>query len=223
MKILLTGFNPFGKVKRNPSELIVRRLRERPRAVVRADLVLEVLPTEFLSAGKRIQELIREVRPDAVVCLGVAQMRTAISLERFALNVNDCTLPDNAGARAEGRCIAEKGPEAYRSTLPLDYMREALQQRGIPVHISNHAGTYVCNHVFYTARDEVEHLDHPARCGFIHVPRLCRPGQFALWQAARKWWKALPGPGLPLSTMVQAVEICLHVVEEETVPLEGKL
>lgn len=212
MKILLTGFEPFGPVQVNPSEQIVRRIREETKEVAEGskeesktrgtgDLRAEVLPTEFIAADRRIRQLIREFRPDAVLCLGVAPQRDKISLERFALNMDDDVLPDNAGRSRTGRPIAPNGPAAYWSTLPLERFERQLKRRGIPVVYSNHAGTYLCNHVFYVVRHLLEQLGSSAPCGFVHLPPLRTRGGKAR--------------GLPLDTMVEAVECCLSVLRKK--------
>ena len=201
-KILLTGFDAFGSLQQNPSELVVRQIAERARAEGRRDLVSEVLPTQYAAAGKRIRQLIRRARPRAVLCLGVAESRTGLSLERVALNLDDSGLPDNAGRRRSGRAILRNGPPAYWSTLPLERLRKKLAKQGIPVGISNHAGTFVCNHVFYVARHETERLAGRPPCGLIHVPLL----------SERREKRQGKSQGLPLGTMVEAVECCLAVL-----------
>ena len=203
MKILLTGFEPFGPVRVNPSEQIVRRIAAQARARGDDGLVADVLPTEFAAADKRIRRLIRKFRPAAVLCLGVAPQRDKISLERVALNLDDDSLPDNAGRRRAGRRIVPRGPAAYWSTLPLERFRKQLVRRKIPVSYSNHAGTFLCNHIFYVARHEIEHLGNSAPCGFVHVPPALKRSK----QAKRR--------GIPLSTMVEAVECCLAVLRKK--------
>src|SRR3990172_3367135 len=108
-KILLTGFEVFGSLRVNPAEKIVRRIAESSRRKGESDLIVAVLPTEYARAGHQIRQLIRRVRPKAVLCLGVARSRTAISLERIALNLDDDPLPDNAGRVYTGRHIALAG------------------------------------------------------------------------------------------------------------------
>ncbi len=200
MKILLTGFEPFGAVRVNPSEQIVRRIGEQARASGNADLRAEVLPTEFAAAERRIRKLIRTLRPEAVLCLGVAPHRCKISLERVALNLDDDALPDNAGRRRSGRRIVPRGPAAYWSTLPLERFRKQLERRSIPVSYSNHAGTYLCNHVFYVARHEIERMATGVPCGFVHVP------------PSRTRAKKGKPRSMALSTMVEAVECCLEAL-----------
>ena len=200
MKTLLTGFGPFGNVTDNPSQLIVENLAERAREGQWPDLVADVLPTEFAGAGNRIAQLIREHRPERVICLGVAKGTGSIRLERVALNLDDTSVPDNAGVYLEGKKIVPDGPLAYWSTLPIEDMCGELQGRGIPANISNHAGTYVCNHVFYVARHEIELLGSSAPCGFIHLPDVARP-------SGRRERESV---GLSLNVMQAAVELCLR-------------
>lgn len=205
MKILLTGFEVYGPVRVNPSERIVQRigqaLAEAARGNGSADLHAEVLPTEFVAADRRLRRLIREFCPEAVLCLGVAPRREKISLERVALNLDDDSLADNAGRSRSGRRIVPNGPPAYWSTLPLERIHRQLERRGIPVSYSNHAGTYLCNHVFYVARHEIERMGNGAPCGFVHVPPLQT--------------RAEKARGLSLDTMVEAVECCLAVLRNK--------
>jgi pyroglutamyl-peptidase len=202
MVILVTGFEPFGGIAENPSQAIVEALRQRPASERRAEIVTEILPCEFRAAGERIAKLIRELQPAAVVSVGLAAGATAIRLERHALNLNDARNPDNAGDLASGRPIDPAGPIGYWSTLPIDDMLQALKARDIPAMITNHAGAYVCNHVFFTARHEIERAGLGTPSGFVHVPLMTEqdapvpPG----------------GASLPLATMVQALECCLDVL-----------
>ena len=202
MKILLTGFEPFDGHGANPSQAIVETVARRASAGPDADLVTAILPCAFGAAGERIVSLIREHAPDAVVSVGLAASASAIRLERHALNLNDSIRPDNGGDLATGRPIDPSGPIGYWSTLPLDAMLAALKAEGIPAIVSNHAGAYVCNHVFYTVRHEIARRGLATRCGFIHVPLMAEQA-------------SAPPPGgasLPLATMVEAVERCMQVV-----------
>ncbi|HLC16168.1 MAG TPA: peptidase C15 [Thermodesulfovibrionia bacterium] len=170
MKVLLTGFNPFAGLRTNPSQLIVEEIGLRAKLLSDIHVTAQVLPTEFEAAGSRIQDLIHTVAPDLVLSLGTAASQSVLTLERVALNLDDSTLPDNAGVTHEAKTIAHDGPPAYFSTLPLQYLKTELHQKGIPVKISNHAGTYVCNHVFYLALHQINKLQTHSVCGFIHVP-----------------------------------------------------
>ena len=199
MKILLTGFNAFGKVRSNPSQQIVEHFAALPRPPRRVQLITKVLPTEYVAATRQIRRLIRASRPDAILCLGVAPARKAISLERVALNLDDSAQPDNAGTVRRNRPIVPHGPAAYWSTLPLDAFRRTLQRSRLPVQFSSHAGGFVCNHIFYQARHEVARSQRAIPCGFIHLPKACAPS-------------AKASTALPLPKMIRAIERCLEVL-----------
>jgi pyroglutamyl-peptidase len=199
-KILVTGFNAFGRVRVNPSELLVAKLnqavtlgRHRTR---KYELVTALLPTEYSRATTRMKQLLRREKPDIVLCLGVAAGRKDICLERFALNLDDEALADNAGVVRRDRLIARNGPPLYRSTLPLAKLLKDLQRRGVRSRISNHAGTYLCNHVFYVVRHHTAARDTPA--GFIHLPPLKTKGN----------------AGMGLAAMMRAVNYCLDALAD---------
>ena len=170
--ILLTGFNCFGDLEVNPSELIVRTIAERAGAAGRTDLVTEVLPTEYRRAEIRVCELIQQFKPRAVLGIGVAVGAQTLRLERVAHNLDDSSQADNSGEIAEGKAIEAEGPIEYRSSLPLERMLDALEERGVPAVISNHAGTFLCNHVFYVARHQVEQSGIGSSAAlFMSLPR----------------------------------------------------
>jgi len=200
--ILLTGFNRFGDLEVNPSELIVESIAGRTRESGKSDLVTEVLPTEYRRAGDRVRELIREFRPHSILALGVAMGTPSLRLERVAFNLDDSGVPDNAGEIIHGQWIEAGGPPAYWSGLPLTAMHEALDRLGVPAVFSNHAGTFLCNHVFYIARHQVEQLGIQCQCGFIHVPGVSA---------------GITGDcGLPLARMIEGIESCLDVLRART-------
>lgn len=198
--ILLTGFNRFADLDVNPSELIVESIARRTLETGRTGIVTEVLPTEYQSAGDRVRELIRELSPRAILGLGVAMGTRSLRLERVALNLDDCAAPDNSGRIVQGQLIDPLGPVAYWSTLPLARMLGALGSLGVPAVISNHAGAFLCNHLFYIARRQVEQSGLSCQCGFIHVPPLS--AEIAGDRDS----------GLPLALMVQGIEGCLDVL-----------
>ena len=199
--ILLTGFNAFAGLPANPSELIVREI-ERGGAAGDYDLGCEVLPTEFGRAGQGICRLIGDHEPNACICVGVNTKASAVMLERFAVNVDDARCADNAGERPCGCSIVEGGPAAYRATLPLEEMAAALGSCGVPVGYSNHAGAFVCNHVFYRAAHAAELGGVGTRVGFIHVPWPADLGTIADGCAA----------GLTLADLVRGVRACVGAV-----------
>src|SRR5690606_1844915 len=147
MTVLLTGFAPFGDDETNPSWDAVRLLHGRRVAGHR--LEARCLPVAFGASLTALRAAIRELRPRVVVCTGLAAGRAHVSLERIAINVDDARIPDNAGASPVDEPVVPDGPAAYFATLPIKAIVEAMRKAGIPAAVSQTAGTYVCNHVFY--------------------------------------------------------------------------
>lgn len=168
MTLLLTGFEAFEGIEENPSQRIVEALSEQHFSGLR--LVAKVLPVAYDQADEVIRGLIQAHQPDVVLLIGVAGRTDPIRLERVALNLDDARLVDNCGELRSGSLILDSAPKAYFSTLPLEALRSVLETVGIPVRISNHAGAYLCNHVFFAARHEVETLGLASQVGFIHIP-----------------------------------------------------
>jgi pyroglutamyl-peptidase len=193
--VLLTGFEPFGGDAVNPSQDIARAL---DGSVIAGHRVVgRVLPCVFGGAPRALLSWIEELRPALVVCLGQAGGRAEISPERVAINIDDARIPDNAGAQPVDMPIVRGAPNAYWSTLPLKPIISALTTRGLPAKISNSAGTFVCNHVFFALMHSLRRR-RSVRAGFIHVP----------WLPAQ----ADPGqPSLPLERMIEAIRIVLEV------------
>ena len=192
--LLITGFDPFDGAVLNPSWQAAQALDGRILAGHR--VVAAQLPTVFGQALPRLDTLLSQHRPVMVVCLGLAQTRRAISLERIAINVDDARIPDNAGRQPVDQPVVPGGPAAYFSTLPIKAMLHALTQAGIPAEVSQTAGTFVCNHVFYGLmhRLATTRLTPPARGGFIHVPPLADAGL---------------STGMPLATLVAGLDLAL--------------
>ena len=192
--VLLTGFEPFGGETVNASALAVRTFAGRQLAGRR--VVVEVLPVRFDEAMPALARVLRVARPELVICVGEAGGRAEIAVERIAINVDDARIPDNAGAQPVDRAIAKRGPAAYWSTLPIKAVVAALAERGIPATVSQSAGTFVCNHVFYGLMRALRRRPG-TRGGFIHVPRV--PEQ------------ASPdaSTSMPLERIVDALEISI--------------
>ena len=163
--VLVTGFEPFGGEAVNASWEAVRRLPEQLDGwtVHRA-----CLPVVFGGAAETVLRLAGELRPDAVVCTGVAGGRSAITPEVIAVNLCDARIPDNAGAQPRWQPIAPGGPDGLFSGLPVREMAAALRAVGLPAALSWSAGSYVCNDVFYRTVRRCREWGIP--CGFIHVP-----------------------------------------------------
>ena len=161
-RILLTGFQPFHKASRNPSQAIVEALRSEP------NLVTRILPVIFGRAADEICSVIDETRPEYVLALGQAEGRKEITPERVAINIDDARIPDNDGNQPRESVIKSQGPAAYFSTLPISEMVSSMQSASVPASISNTAGTFVCNHIFYAMQHHCRDLN--IRSGFMHLP-----------------------------------------------------
>jgi pyroglutamyl-peptidase len=167
--VLLTGFDPFGGETVNPSWLAAERLHDGIVAGHRIESVR--LPTAFARAPQVLRSAIRRHPPALVLCVGQAGGRSAISLERVAINMIDARIADNDGAQPVDAPVARGGPAAYFSTLPIKAMHADLDAARIPVEISQTAGTFVCNQVFYALMHALARMPAPRpRGGFVHIP-----------------------------------------------------
>lgn len=173
--VLVTGFDPFGGAAVNPSWMATQALHG--RLVAGHRLIGAQLPTVFGQSLQRLRELLHRHRPALVVCTGQAAGRVALSLERVAINVNDAHIADKAGAQPVDTPVVPGGPAAYFTSLPIKAMLVSLIGEGINAEVSQTAGTFVCNHVFYGLMHELatRHELGRTRGGLIHVPWL--PGQ----------------------------------------------
>lgn len=165
--VLITGFEPFGAHDVNPSGEAALALDG--SVLDGASLVGLSLPCRFDAASIELLDAVARHRPDWVLALGLAGSRMGFSLERVAVNLIDARLPDNAGAQPVDRPVRPDGPVAYFSTLPVKAMAQALRQAGFEAELSNSAGSYVCNQVFYELMHALARADRPAGGGFVHV------------------------------------------------------
>ena len=172
LKVLLTGFNAFGGEAINPSWLAVQALQG--KQIHRHRVVAAQLPTEFAASLAALNALLSAHQPALVICTGVAAGRMALSLERIAINIIDARIADNAGQQPVDTPVVPGGPAAYFSTLPIKAMLQNIQAAGESAEVSQSAGTFVCNHVFYGLMHTLatQRRYRPARGGFIHVPAL---------------------------------------------------
>ncbi|WP_266183627.1 pyroglutamyl-peptidase I [Dyella humicola] len=202
-RILLTGFTPFGNDVINPSWEAVRLLHDQHIADHR--VVAHLLPTAFEDSRRELEAAVREIEPSILLGVGQAGGRSRLSIERVAINVQDARLPDNTGAQPIDEAVIPGGPAAYFSTLPIKAMLAALQADGLPVEISNTAGTYVCNHVAYLMLHEAAKRKG-MRAGFIHIPYLPE-------QAVR-----LPqAPSMARDDVVRALTVALRIAAGQVV------
>lgn len=167
-KLLVTAFEPFDGQSINPSLEAARVMT----GVGFTDAIISVteLPVNRFHATGVIINIVRETRPDIVIMLGEAGGRFRITPERVAINVDDFRIPDNAGNQPKGEPIAEDGPVGYFSTLPIRAITEQLLKADIPAAISNSAGVYLCNRIFYSVMHLIATEELPTTAGFIHVP-----------------------------------------------------
>ncbi|MGO2749515.1 MAG: pyroglutamyl-peptidase I [Pseudoclavibacter sp.] len=165
--VLMTGFEPFDGNTSNPSWTAVQEVRDRWNGS--ADVHVRQLPVDFARVDGALRTALAEVNPDIVVCVGLAGGTEAIRVERIAINVDDARIPDNSGFQPVDEPVVDDGPAAYFSTLPIKAAVAAVLEEGIPAAVSQTAGTYTCNHVFYLLMHELR--QHPgARGGFVHIP-----------------------------------------------------
>jgi pyroglutamyl-peptidase len=195
--ILVTGFEPFGGERVNPSWQVAQALDG--EVIVGANVHAALLPCVFGQARWVLNEALDRVRPRWVLALGQAGGRHDLSLERVAINVDDARIADNAGAQPIDEPVVAGAPAAYFATLPIKAMVAALRAAGLPASVSQSAGTFVCNHVFFALMHQLQW--HPGvRGGFMHLPLLPE-------QAARA---AAPAtPSMALATMIEGTRLAL--------------
>ena len=196
MKIIVTGFDPFGGETINPSIECVKALPE----IEGVELIRLELPTVFKESAKRLNEVINDVKPDAVLSVGQAGGRPGITMERIAINVDDARIPDNISQQPIDEAIQLDGEAAYFSTLPIKRIVKAIREAGISAEVSNSAGTFVCNHIMYQALFAATKADKPFKAGFMHIP-------FIPEQTTDK-------PSLPLEESTKALQIAIETIRD---------
>lgn len=167
MKLLLTGFDPFGGESINPALEAVKLVSDK---IGEVEVVKLEVPTVFYKSIETVDKAIAEHNPDVVLCIGQAGGRFDITPERVAINVNDARIKDNEGNQPLEGAIFEDGAPAYFTTLPIKAMVAKVREAGIPASVSNTAGTFVCNHLMYGALYLADKKYPGLKAGFIHVP-----------------------------------------------------
>ena len=211
MKVLITGFDPFGGEPINPAWEAVKRL---PDNIDGVEIVKLQIPTVFKKSAKKLFENIDTVKPDVVICVGQAGGRYEFCVERVAINLDDGRIPDNEGYQPVDVKVFEDGENAYFSSLPIKAMVAEIRKADIPASVSNSAGTYVCNHLMYGVLYTIAKKYPSMRGGFMHVP-------FITSQVANRPTNA---PSLSLDTIVKGIEAaCKAIAEnpEDIVAVEG--
>lgn len=211
MKILVTGFDPFGGEKINPAIESVKRL---PDKILDAEIIKLEIPTVIGKSVDKIREKIKKVEPDVVLSIGQAGGRPDITVERVGINCDDCRIKDNEGNQPIDEKVVEDGPAAYFATIPIKAMVEHIKEGKIPASVSNTAGTFICNHVLYGVC-HIKATEYPnMRTGFIHIP-------FLPEQVTEK--KNMPS--MALETIVKGLELAIEAIitnEEDIVVTGGK-
>ena len=199
MKVLVTGFTPFGGEQINPSWEAVKRLPER---VGEAVLLKREIPTEFDAACAALRAAMDALRPDAVLAVGQYGGANGIRVERVAVNLRDARIADNTGAKPVDEPVVPGAPDAYFATLPTRRIVEKLREEDIPAQLSYSAGTFVCNNLLYCALHESAQKFPATRCGFVHVPFLPELA------------KVGSAPSMSLALMVRALPAALETIAE---------
>ena len=192
MPILVTAFEPFGGDALNASQEILNAL---PATHGGVRLEKRLLPVSFCFAPRLALEAAERLRPEAIVCLGQAGGRDAVTPERVAVNLMDASMPDNDGFQPVDEPVIPNAPAAYFSTLPVKAMVEAMQRVGVPARLSDTAGTYVCNALMYA----ILHQTKDIPCGFIHVPYLTEQGKE-------------DAPSLSKECVLRGITACLQIL-----------
>nr|WP_317283263.1 pyroglutamyl-peptidase I [uncultured Sellimonas sp.] len=167
MKVLVTGFDPFGGEKVNPAFEAVKLL---PDTIAGAEIIKLEIPTVFTRSAVVVEEAIQKYQPDIVINVGQAGGRSCMTVEKVAINLAEARIPDNDGEQPFDQPIKEDGETAYFASIPVKAMVENMRSHGIPAHISYTAGTYVCNSIMYNVLYMIDKKYNGIRGGFIHVP-----------------------------------------------------
>ena len=203
MKILVTGFDPFGGEPVNPSIETVKLLADE---IAGAEIIKMEIPTVCHKSIAAIDAKIAECDPDVILSVGQAGGSPGIDVERVGINVDDARIPDNEGNQPVDEPVFPDGPDAYFSALPIKAIVKRIREAGVPASVSNTAGTFICNHVLYGVRYLCEHKYPGKKSGFIHIPYLPE-------QVTDK-----PGePSMNQQDMVKAITAAIEaIVENET-------
>lgn len=202
MKVLITGFDPFGGESINPAWEAVKMMKDK---IAGAEIVKMQIPTVVGKSIEKIHEKMKEINPDVVLSIGQAGGRFGVTPERVAINITDARIPDNEGNQPIDAPIFADGPAAYFTNLPVKAMVESIKDAGYPSVLSNTAGTYICNHVMYGILYYIDKEFPNARGGFIHVP-------YAASQVVNK-----PGtPSMAIADITASLEAAVQAAVENT-------
>lgn len=201
MKILVTGFDPFGGEKINPAYEAVKLI---PDKISNGDIIKLEIPTVFARSALVVEKAIEEYKPDVVLNVGQAGGRSSITVEKVAINLAEARIPDNDGDQPIDQMLQQDGENAYFSTLPVKAIVKNIREHGIPANISYTAGTYVCNSIMYNVLYMTHKKYTNIRAGFIHVP-------YSTEQAVLQKDGI---PSMPVATIAKALEYAIEAIIE---------
>lgn len=207
MKVLVTGFDPFGGESVNPAYEAVKLL---PDTIKGAEIIKLEIPTVFTRSGPAVEAGIQEHNPDVVINVGQAGGRPCVTVERVAINLREATIPDNDGEQPMDVPVHEDGEPAYFATIPVKAVIQNVRDHGIPCSMSYTAGTYVCNNVMYNSLYLAATKYPQIKAGFIHVP-------YADEQVVDKTYGT---PSMTLATIAKALEYAIEAVVENKEDIE---
>lgn len=202
MKILVTGFDPFGGEKVNPAYEAVKLL---PDQIHGAEIVKLEIPTVFSKCGPVVEEGIRRCRPDVVLNIGQAGGRASVTVEKVAINFADARIADNHGEQPVDEPLQADGDAAYFATIPVKAMMQNVREHGLPCSISYTAGTYVCNAVMYNVLYMCAKRYPGIRAGFIHVP----------YDSSQVIDKAAGTPSMTLEAIAKSIEYAIEAIVDD--------
>ena len=209
-RLLLTGFNAFRNYKINPTENLMKMVTASPELFPGFSVHTQVLETAYEVCESQFCAMVNRFRPEIILSFGLNYSANEINLERIAVNLDDADSFDNYGIQRKGQRIVPDGPAAYWATIPLDKISVALAESAIPVRFSNHAGAYLCNHLFYFGLHFLQANAIRARMGFIHVPPL--PEQVDAGE--------LPARGMSAETLLKAAQVIASVTAQDLPSLD---
>lgn len=201
MKVLISGFEPFGKMKINPTEELL--LEAEKFEIENVEISTILLPVNYDECAEKLIKKMDDIQPDVVISCGLAAGRTAITPERIGINIKDTgsgdPYPDNKGNIPTDEVIDEEGPDGLFSTLPIRLIEKNLKAQHIPAAISNSAGTFICNNTLYAVLNHIQKKNLHTKAGFIHFP------------ASTKMSALNPSlPSLPQETMAKALKVIVE-------------
>ncbi len=208
MKVLVTGFDPFGGESVNPAYEAVKCL---PDTICGAEIIKLEIPTVYGKSGQVIDAKIEECNPDVVLAIGQAGGRSSITIEKVAINLAEARIKDNDGNQPMDSKLEEDGENAYFTNLPCKAVVKELRENGIPAHISYTAGTFVCNDVMYHILYLVDKKYPNLKGGFIHVP-------YALEQVVDK---PQGTAAMPIETIAKGLELAIKAILENETDITG--